>query len=355
MKRLRSVLCRLTVLCAVLSWAPQTRAYSAYYSGGAGTNLACTTCHSASITTCNGCHSHGTHPDSSKSSIDVTASTDKATYQPGETVTVTVNGGYRSGWVRANLYDGSMNPLASSCPAGKDACYASTFPATVSATAPTTPGTYAWRASWYGNAYDASGAHFSPTCGTPAIPPCFRVDSSNNAAGAVHGEEIVAVTRFTVAAATAGPAIAVTPTALAFGDVVTGAAATLAAEVRNTGTQALVVSAIDRCAGTSAEFTWSKSVPFTIDPGASVPVDVTYAPGGLGADSGCIALTSNDPAAAVADLAVSGAGVAGTSSGTQPHASSGGCGSTGPGGWLALAALALLVARRQGLRQRPAR
>ena len=53
----------------------------------------------------------------------------------------------------------------------------------------------------------------------------------------------------------------------------------------------------------------------------------------LGGDSGCISLTSNDPAAAVADLAVSGAGVAGTSSGTQPHASSGGCGSTVPANW----------------------
>ncbi len=456
MKRLRRILYHLAALAAVLSWAPQARAYSAYYTNGVGSNLACTTCHSSTQTTCNGCHSHGTHPDQTKSSIDVTATADKTTYQPGETVTVTVNGGYRTGWVRVNLYDGSMALLTSSCPTGPGSCYSSTFPATLTAPAPTTPGTYTWRASWYGNAYDASGAYFSPTCGTPAVPPCFRVDPGNNIPGAVHGEELVAVTQFTVASAAPAPSISVTPTSLSFGNVAVGgsgtrtltianggtatltgnvalaagttaefavspasfsiaaggapvtvtvtyapsavgadsgaiavtsndpatptanvavsgtgvttpvpvpiaslsptsidfgattigATASHAVTIQNTGTATLDVTGISLASGTSAEFAWSPAAPFTVAAGASTTVTVTYQPTDGGTDAGAVVIATDDPASPTLTVAVSGSGA----QAAQPHQSSGGCGSGGSAGWLALAALALLGARRLGLR-----
>ena len=190
---------RALILAAVLVWAPKAMGFSSYYTSGVGTNQACTNCHSSTTTTCNGCHAHGTHPTSAKTTINITALPNKGSYAPGETVSVTVNGGYRNGWVRVNLYDGNMVQLArSSCPGGVGGCTTSVFPATLTAPAPLTPGTYTWRASWYGNAYDTGFT--SATCGGTVTPPCFRIDTGNNATGAVHGEEIVAVTSFTVRA-----------------------------------------------------------------------------------------------------------------------------------------------------------
>ncbi|HEX8971435.1 choice-of-anchor D domain-containing protein [Oryzihumus sp.] len=310
MKTPLSILAKLASLAVVLCWTPQASAYSTYYTNGAGSNLACTTCHSSTVTTCNGCHSHGTHPDSTKSSINISASTDKTTYQPGQTVTVTVNGGYRTGWVRVNLYDGNMALLTSSCPSGPTSCYSSTFPATLTAAAPMTPGTYTWRASWYGNAYDASGAYFSSACGSPAVPPCFRQDPNNNTAGAVHGEEIVAVTQFTVVSA-AAPSIALSPTSLSFGTVTVGGTVSQPVQVRNTGTAPLNVSSI-ALTGASTAFTWSPAAPFTVAAGGTTTVTVSYTPAAAGAASATLVFTSDDPANPTVSLALSGTGQAAT-------------------------------------------
>ena len=147
----RSILAKLMFLAVALSWAAQAWPFEGYYSGGIGTTTACTACHSPTVNTCAGCHAHGTHADATKISINLVASTDKATYAPGENVTVTVTGGYRGGWVRVNLYDQDMAPLASSsCPGGAGGCTTSVLPATLTTTAPTAPGTYTWRAAWYG-------------------------------------------------------------------------------------------------------------------------------------------------------------------------------------------------------------
>lgn len=194
----RSILPKLMCLAA-LSWAAEARAFPSYYTDGAPpSTTACTACHTAAVAplnTCNGCHAHGTHGTSAKSSINLAASTDKTTYAPGETVTVTVTGGYQSGWVRVNLYDQGMTQLArSSCtPGGLGGCNTSVFPVVLTTTAPATPGTYDWRAAWYGNVHEAATGVTSPACGATVTPPCFRQDPNNAAAGAVHGEEIVAV------------------------------------------------------------------------------------------------------------------------------------------------------------------
>ncbi|MGC1951637.1 MAG: hypothetical protein WA970_03450, partial [Gammaproteobacteria bacterium] len=71
----------------------------------------CQVCHGATAT-CAGCHAHGTHSSSTKNDINVTATTDKAVYAPGETVTVSITGGYRDGWVRAKLWAQDCSVIA---------------------------------------------------------------------------------------------------------------------------------------------------------------------------------------------------------------------------------------------------
>jgi Glucodextranase, domain B len=159
----------------------EAQAQSSYY-----TSQGCDGCHSPAVATCNGCHAHGTHPSSAKSTINVAGTTNKATYAPGETVTVTITGGYRTGWFRAVLFDQNTVELARST--GNDSSMGSSamYPATMSAPAPTTPGTYVWKAAWYGNQYD-SGVY-----GTGWTP-----DATNPG----HGYEIVSANSFTVASA----------------------------------------------------------------------------------------------------------------------------------------------------------
>jgi len=104
------------------------------------------------------------------------------------------------------------------------------------------------------------------------------------------------------------PIIAVSPTALAFGNVSTGGSSTRTAAVSNTGNATLNVS-ISRCAGTSAEFGISPDT-FAVAPGATAQtLNVTYTPVDAGQDVGCFAIGSNDAATPVVNLAVSGSGV----------------------------------------------
>jgi hypothetical protein len=106
------------------------------------------------------------------------------------------------------------------------------------------------------------------------------------------------------------PAIALAPASLGFGTVIVGDAASLTAQVRNTGTATLNVTAIAPCSGTSATFTWTTAAPFSVAPGQSAPLAVTYRPTAAGTDSGCVAVTSNDPASTTVNLGLSGTGAA---------------------------------------------
>ncbi len=350
----RSIAAELTLLAAALAWAPKAAALPAYFTNGTGSTTACVTCHTAStaIPTCNGCHAHGTHAGSAKSSINLAASTDKATYAPGENVVVTVSGGYQSGWVRVNLYDQNMVQLTrSSCPGGLGACTTSVLPATLTTTAPTTPGTYTWRAAWYGNAHEAGTGFTSPACTATVTPPCFRADPANSLAGAVHGEEIVAVSQFTVAApSTPTPIIAVAPATLAFGDVTVLTPGTQTFTISNTGS-ATLTGTVALASGTSSEYAVSPPT-FSVAAGAQpTTVTVTYTPGAAGADTGGLVVTSNDPANPTVQVPVSGTGV---EPGQAKKDDDGGCSSGGgSAGWLGVVVLALLAAARTSRARRP--
>lgn len=133
----------------------------------------CTNCHISQNLTANNycgmCHAYGTHPSSTKSTINVTATADKASYAPGEAMVVTISGGYRARTARAVVFDGpnpttavqkaistgTLDPVGGA-PINAPA-WTGSAPATIilsSFTAPTAAGTYTWCGAWYGNDYD---------------------------------------------------------------------------------------------------------------------------------------------------------------------------------------------------------
>ena len=288
MKKLSIAFSLLIALVALTCFTPKSDASSSYYTSN------CQGCHGTTVT-CNGCHAHGTHASSAKNTNNVTGVTNKATYAPGETVTVTINGGYRTGWVRALLYDQNMKELARSTgPTGEGG--GAGFPITLTAPAPTTAGTYTWDVAWYGNQSDAGSASFGVRWTTDPINPN-------------HGQEIVSIAAFTVTAPpVAQPKITLAPAALDFGTITADTAATRTAQIANTGTADLTVTSIDRCAQTGMEYTWSTptATPITVPAGGNVTLTIAYAPTAAGTDLGCLSISSNDPATPATPLNLTG-------------------------------------------------
>jgi hypothetical protein len=128
--------------------------------GGAGAfpsefnNCTLSGCHTNDSATCNGCHHH-------RGSL--TATRDQSQYFPGQTVTVTLNGGTQSGWIRGLLYDADNVEIARrSGPTGTGDDGGTNdvvFPVQLQAPAPPTPGTYVWQAAWFGNWNDGGSVH----------------------------------------------------------------------------------------------------------------------------------------------------------------------------------------------------
>ena len=287
-------------LATVMLWAPQARATLTLY------NNNCVSCHSAATTTCDGCHAHGVHSSSAKSDINLSGTTDKASYTPGSTVKVTVNAGYRGGWARVVLFDQNLKELArSSCPGGVGGCTTSNFPITLTAPAPLTAGTYIWAVAWYGNSYDISGASFGSRNSSTLKAGVFTADANNSN----HGYQTIALPAFSVSAASA-PAIVLNPNSLNFGTVTVGSPKTLAAQVQNTGTAPLNVTGVSSCAGTPSSVTWTPTGSFTVAAGANTSLSVTFAPTAAGAlpAGACLTIASNDPAKPTLSLGLAGTG-----------------------------------------------
>ena len=189
-----------TVLLATICLS-SANAERGYFTEPPDNSTACSVCHGSTLT-CAGCHAHGTHSGNSKNDINVVATTDKTVYAPGETVTVSITGGYRPGWVRAKLWaqdctvDACLTETAvavasntcapANCPVGVGGVdgITSEFPGPVELSwlAPTDPGTYTWGASWYGNLFDLDQKGGSTTFG-----PLWIEDIRNPN----HGDEIV--------------------------------------------------------------------------------------------------------------------------------------------------------------------
>jgi len=261
----------------------EAQAQSSYF-----TSQGCSACHTApAVATCNGCHAHGTHAGSAKNTINVTGTTNATSYAPGATVTVTINGGYRTGWVRAVLYDQNQVELARSNGNASDMGSSTTLPATLSAPAPTTPGAYTWKVAWYGNKYDLTDAG----AGTTVFGAGWTPDATNPN----HGYEIVSTNSFTVTA----PADIAVPTVTAFtlpatatsltipvssftatdnvavtGYLVTTSATAPAASAAGwTGTAPTTVSAPG--AGSVAFYAWAKDAAGNVSAGVSANITIT--------------------------------------------------------------------------------
>jgi hypothetical protein len=203
---------------ALAAWAPRAEAYGSYFTPDCGgCHVGQTGADAGSGSFCGTCHAHGVHASSSKTGINVTASTDKTSYAPGETVSVTIRGGYRSNSARAVLYDQNMAQVAVSTgtpSSGGAPVNAPVWPRTLTASAPTAPGTYTWRAAWYGNLNDSGSATFGGAN--------WVLDANNPD----HGEERVSVSVVVLAAA--APTIS-TASPLAAGTVGTAYSQTFAA------------------------------------------------------------------------------------------------------------------------------
>jgi hypothetical protein len=182
-------------LGAVSFWGTEAQAEPTFF-----TSQGCSGCHVApAVATCNGCHHHG------YSSLK--AVTNKTSYAPGETVTATLSGGSKSGWMRVVLYDQNNTQVAKSSGNASDMGSSTTFPATLTAPAPMTPGTYTWKMAWYGNQFDSGGTYGAGWTPDPTNPN--------------HGEERVSTNSFTVTAAsvTTPTVSSVTPASLVQGAV----------------------------------------------------------------------------------------------------------------------------------------
>ncbi len=184
---------------------------------------------------CNGCHYHGNR--------SLKATTSKTVYAPGETVSVTLtSGSTRSGWIKANLYNQSNTLVATSSGTASGMGGATTFPATLTAAAPTAPGTYTWKMAYYGN-------------------------NNGTGSGDVHSEAAVSTNSFTVAA----PADTAAPTVSAF---------TLPATSTSLTVPVSTLTASDNVAVTGYLVTTSAAAPAASAAGwsAAKPTSVT-APG----------------------------------------------------------------------------
>jgi hypothetical protein len=184
------------IVAALAAWAPNASAESGFFS-----SAGCTGCHVGVATTCNGCHAHGAHSSSSKNNINITAATNKTTYAPGETVSVTITGGYRSGWIRAILYNQNGVEVSRSTGTATGGMGGGAgYPITLTGPAPATPGTYTFTAAWYGNKYDLTEVGKGPTT--------FGANWTPDPNNANHGQEKVSTNSFSVS----GPTDTTSPT-----------------------------------------------------------------------------------------------------------------------------------------------
>jgi hypothetical protein len=106
----------------------------------------------------------------------------------------------------------------------------------------------------------------------------------------------------------AQPDINLNPTSLDFGTVIIRNGKILTGQVKNQGKDNLYVTSIYPCVGTSSEFTFSPSAPFTVAHGGSQTVTITYTPVDEGVESGCLVIESNDPSKDMVELNLTGIG-----------------------------------------------
>ncbi len=105
------------------------------------------------------------------------------------------------------------------------------------------------------------------------------------------------------------PEVVVTPSALDFGSIPALGSVTRNIRVANTGDAGLQVSAIAVTGADSLEFTLGTSTPFTVSPGDSTTIALTWAPLAQGASIATLRLSCNDADEPVVNVALAGIGL----------------------------------------------
>ena len=104
------------------------------------------------------------------------------------------------------------------------------------------------------------------------------------------------------------PDIAVAPTTLAFGIVDVGNSNTQTTTITNNGTAVLNVTALNLSGSNEFALGAAPATPFTVAPNASATVDVVYTPIDNGADTGSLAIVSDDPDSPTVTVSLTGTG-----------------------------------------------
>ena len=178
-----------------------SNAQSAYFTQNTvDKNCSSSGCHNASPTTCNGCHAHGTRSTIQSSAMNLVATTDKASYVPGDDISVKLMGGNSqvgsTGWVRVNVYDSNGTPLVSNsteCPHNA-ASYAAICSLPVTLKTRAVAGMTSLYVGWVGNEYDPGGVVGAPITSTIGV-------GKRAASQARHVEEVTLTNTFSVAEA----------------------------------------------------------------------------------------------------------------------------------------------------------
>jgi hypothetical protein len=239
----------------------EAMAQSSYF-----TSRGCSGCHgSPVVATCNGCHHHG--------NANLSATTDKTSYAPGETVTVTLTGGSRTGWIGARLYNQSGVEVAR--PTGNQSGMgsATTFPAVLSAPAPLTAGTFTWKMAYFGN-QDGSGS--GDVHAEQAVNVTFTVASvappADTSAPVVTFALPATATSLTVPVASLSATDNVGVTGYLVNKVATPPAASAA------GWTASAPASVTAVAGSNTFYAWAKDAAGNVSAAQSASVTVTAAP-----------------------------------------------------------------------------
>ena len=133
---------------------------------------------------------------------------------------------------------------------------------------------------------------------------CLKITSNNP------GNSIVYLSLTGTGRAALPPTISLDPSALDFGKIPVDDSTEIAVQVQNLGDASLTINSINRCTGTSPEFNWvtQKTPPFAIQRGFKTDIRVVYTPTGMGSDTGCLSISSNDPVNPVVTLNLTAAG-----------------------------------------------
>jgi hypothetical protein len=128
-------------------------------------------------------------------------------------------------------------------------------------------------------------------------------DGIPNAAPLLHIE-------FATVAQTPQPDIDVTPSPYSYGAVLVGATVVRTFAIRNVGSENLEVTATTVEGGSAGEFAITQGgAPFTVAPGSTRNLVVSFAPASLGLKTTTLRVTSTDPDENPTDVALSGTGV----------------------------------------------